>query len=103
MLIIAADSRRMTKADPKSSGSKHLTSDSLGRRKMYLLAILCPPLAVLMCGKPVQALVSIPLTLAGLVPGWIHAVLVVSEKKANERARRYSRYRRASVDRQWCP
>jgi uncharacterized membrane protein YqaE (UPF0057 family) len=58
---------------------------------MYLLAILCPPLAVLCCGKPVQALVSVPLTLAGLVPGWIHAVLVVSESKADARARRYSR------------
>jgi uncharacterized membrane protein YqaE (UPF0057 family) len=45
----------------------------------YVLAVLFPPLAVLMCGKLFQAiLISIPLTLLFWVPGIIHAVLVVS-------------------------
>lgn len=55
---------------------------------MNLLAIILPPLAVLLCGKPFQALISIPLTLAGLIPGMIHATLVVNEYKADQRTER---------------
>ncbi|WP_025025721.1 YqaE/Pmp3 family membrane protein [Caldalkalibacillus mannanilyticus] len=52
---------------------------------MYLLAILLPPVAVLLCGKPIQALINFFLTLFFWVPGAIHACMVVSEKKADKR------------------
>ena len=42
----------------------------------YLLAILCPPLAVLLCGKPFQAILNLLLTLCFYIPGAIHAILV---------------------------
>lgn len=43
----------------------------------YILAIICPPLAVLTCQKPAQALVNLILTLCFWVPGIIHALLIV--------------------------
>lgn len=52
---------------------------------LYLLAIFLPPLAVLMCGKPFQAIISIGLTLLFWVPGIIHAMLVVSSHHADKR------------------
>lgn len=52
---------------------------------MYILAILLPPVAVLMCGKPGQALLNFFLTLLLWVPGAIHAIMVVSAKKADDR------------------
>ena len=48
---------------------------------MYLLAILLPPVAVLFCGKPFQAIINFILTLIFWVPGVIHAILVVHDKK----------------------
>ena len=45
---------------------------------LYLVAVVLPPLAVLLCGKPLQALLSIPLTLLGWAPGVIHAYRSVS-------------------------
>lgn len=51
---------------------------------MYLLAILFPPIAVLMCKKPVQALVNLLLCMLLWLPGMIHALMVVREYKANE-------------------
>jgi uncharacterized membrane protein YqaE (UPF0057 family) len=45
----------------------------------YLLAILLPPIGVLVCGKPFQALLNLLLTLCFYVPGAIHAVLVVNQ------------------------
>jgi len=50
-----------------------------------LLAIVLPPLAVLLCGKPIQFLFNILLTLCFWVPGSIHAVLVVHEHYADKR------------------
>lgn len=58
---------------------------------LYLLAILLPPVAVLMVGKPIQALINLVLTLFLWLPGAIHAVLVVNEKKADKRAKKYAR------------
>jgi uncharacterized membrane protein YqaE (UPF0057 family) len=52
---------------------------------MYLLAIILPPVAVLACGKPGQALLSLFLTLLGWFPGIIHACFVVSSYKADQR------------------
>lgn len=44
----------------------------------YFLAIILPPLAVLLCGKPIQFILNIFLTLLGWIPGVIHAILVVN-------------------------
>jgi uncharacterized membrane protein YqaE (UPF0057 family) len=58
---------------------------------LYLLAVVLPPLAVLLCGKPFQALLSIPLTLLGWVPGVLHALFVVSNHYADQRNQRLIR------------
>ncbi|MEF3312590.1 YqaE/Pmp3 family membrane protein [Paenibacillus sp. GYB004] len=51
---------------------------------LYLLCFI-PPLAVLFCGKPGQALLNLILTLCLYVPGVIHAILVVNSHKADKR------------------
>ena len=51
----------------------------------YLLAIILPPVAVLLCGKPFQALLNFVLTLLGWLPGAIHALVVVNSHKADKR------------------
>jgi uncharacterized membrane protein YqaE (UPF0057 family) len=57
----------------------------------YLLAIVLPPLAVLLCGKPFQALLNVLLTLLLWLPGVIHAILVVHDHLADQRAKRIVR------------
>jgi uncharacterized membrane protein YqaE (UPF0057 family) len=52
---------------------------------LYLIAVVFPPVAVLLCGKPFQALLSIPLTLLGWAPGVIHALFVVNNHYADKR------------------
>ena len=47
------------------------------RAMRYLIAIVCPPLGVFICAKPVSAILNIFLTLALYFPGAIHAVLCV--------------------------
>lgn len=54
----------------------------------YLLALIVPPLAVLLCGKPVKALLNLLLWFLGIVPGVIHAILVINEHKADLRMKR---------------
>ena len=54
---------------------------------LYLVAVLCPPLAVLLCGKPVQAVLSVFLSLLFYFPGMIHALVVVADHKAEQRNR----------------
>lgn len=58
---------------------------------LYLLAILLPPVAVLFTGRPFQAVINLVLTLMLWVPGVIHAILVVNEHKANQRADRIAK------------
>lgn len=58
---------------------------------MYLLAILCPPIAVLLAGKPFQALINFFLWLMLWVPGSIHAILIVREYKEEKRFERLVR------------
>jgi uncharacterized membrane protein YqaE (UPF0057 family) len=48
-----------------------------GNAVRYLLAIILPPVAVLTCGKPVQAILNLLLTLLFWIPGMIHALFVV--------------------------
>lgn len=55
---------------------------------MYLLALVLPPVAVLIAGKPIQALFNFFLWLLGWIPGSIHAILVVREYKEEKRFER---------------
>ena len=57
----------------------------------YLIALLLPPLAVLLCGKPLQFVLNLVLTLCFWVPGMIHAILVVHSHLEDERADRIIR------------
>jgi len=52
----------------------------------YLLAIVLPPLAVLLCGKPFQFVLNVLLTLCFWVPGVVHAILVVHDHLEDKRA-----------------
>jgi uncharacterized membrane protein YqaE (UPF0057 family) len=52
---------------------------------MYLLAIILPPIAVLICGKPIQAILNLILTLIFWIPGMIHALFVVHGYYADKR------------------
>ena len=58
---------------------------------LYLVAVILPPLAVLLAGKPFQALLSIPLTLLFYVPGIVHALFVVHNHYADKRTDRLIR------------
>ena len=58
---------------------------------LYLVAIILPPLAILLAGKPFQALFNLLLTALLYVPGLIHALLVVSNHYADRRAARIIR------------
>lgn len=58
---------------------------------LYLLAVLLPPLAVLLAGKPLQALLSLVLTLLGWLPGVLHALFVVHNHYADQRQERLLR------------
>lgn len=55
---------------------------------LYFLAIVLPPVAVLLCGKPVQFFLNLILTLLLWIPGMIHAILVVHAHQADKRTRR---------------
>ena len=54
----------------------------------YLLAILLPPIAVIICGKPFQAIINLLLTLLFWLPGAIHAIFVVHTYLADKRTDR---------------
>lgn len=54
----------------------------------YLLAILLPPIAVLTCGRPFQAILNLILTLCFWIPGAVHAALLVHQYEENKRAAR---------------
>lgn len=57
----------------------------------YLIAIIMPPLAVLLCGKPFQFILNIILSLCFYLPGLLHALLVVSSHLADKRTNRMVR------------
>lgn len=54
----------------------------------YFLAIVLPPIAVLSCGKPLQAVLNLLLTLCLWAPGAVHACLVVHEHYSEKRTKR---------------
>ncbi|WP_299735299.1 YqaE/Pmp3 family membrane protein [uncultured Endozoicomonas sp.] len=51
----------------------------------YFLAIILPPLAVLLCGKPFQVILNIILWILGILPGIVHALFVVHTHLADKR------------------
>ena len=55
---------------------------------LYLVAVILPPLAVLLSGKPFQAILNVILTLLFYVPGLIHAIFVVHNHYADKRTDR---------------
>ena len=55
---------------------------------MILLAILLPPIAVLLKGEPIQALLNIVLCFLCWIPGIIHAIMVVNAANADKRTDR---------------
>lgn len=58
---------------------------------MYLLAVVFPPLAVLIAGRPIQALINLFLCFLFYIPGVIHAFAVVNERKADKRMERQTK------------
>lgn len=50
-----------------------------------LLAVLCPPLAVLATGRPARAAVNAGLTLCLYVPGVLHALAAVQRHATDRR------------------
>jgi uncharacterized membrane protein YqaE (UPF0057 family) len=54
----------------------------------FLLAIVLPPVAVLFCGKPFQAILNLVLTLCFWLPGAVHALFVVHHHLEDARAER---------------
>nr|WP_248291746.1 MULTISPECIES: YqaE/Pmp3 family membrane protein [unclassified Novosphingobium] len=55
---------------------------------LYLVAILFPPLALLLVGKPFQAVLNLFLCLLFWIPGVVHALFVVHSAKADARTQR---------------
>jgi uncharacterized membrane protein YqaE (UPF0057 family) len=53
---------------------------------LYFLAIFCPPLAVLIKGKPFSAILNFILCFFLWFPGVIHAFMVISSSDAQDRA-----------------
>ena len=55
---------------------------------MKILAIVLPPVAVLLCGKPIRALITVPLCVLAWLPGVIYAWSVVNATAADRRTSR---------------
>jgi uncharacterized membrane protein YqaE (UPF0057 family) len=51
----------------------------------YFFCVVFPPIAVLMTGRLLSFVLSLLLTLAGWVPGVVHACLVVNDYQAEHR------------------
>jgi uncharacterized membrane protein YqaE (UPF0057 family) len=52
---------------------------------LHLLAILCPPAAVALLGKPSQCALNLFLTLLLYFPGLLHALHVVEQYRTQRR------------------
>ena len=57
----------------------------------YLIAILCPPLAILMCGRVGAAMLNVLLWLMLIIPGILHAWIVIADHHAQLRNERLVR------------
>ncbi len=63
---------------------------------LYILAIFLPPLAVLLSGRPIQALINFFLCFLFWIPAVIHALLIARDYYEDRRARRIMRAIKAS-------
>jgi len=52
---------------------------------LYILALLLPPVAVFISGKPIQGIINIVLCLFLWIPGIIHALFVVHNRYEDKR------------------
>jgi uncharacterized membrane protein YqaE (UPF0057 family) len=52
---------------------------------LTLLAVACPPLAVLLAGRPSQAAANVGLTALLYIPGLRHALAVVEKHETDRR------------------
>lgn len=57
----------------------------------YFFCVVLPPLAVFLTGRIGSFFLSLILTLLGWLPGVIHAILVVNDYEAEQRALRLAR------------
>lgn len=55
---------------------------------IYAICILCPPLALLLMGRGLHALLNIPLTLLFWLPGVVHAWAVIARREREYRDER---------------
>lgn len=58
---------------------------------LYLLAVLLPPVAVILKGKPIQALLNLLLTICFYVPGIIHAWIVINGANKDKRMKQQAK------------
>jgi uncharacterized membrane protein YqaE (UPF0057 family) len=58
---------------------------------LYLLAVVLPPVAVLLRGKPMQALLNLLLTICFWLPGVIHAWIVINGANADSRMKKQAK------------
>ena len=58
---------------------------------LFILAIILPPLAVLLAGRPFAAILNILLTCFFWIPGIIHAMSVIGDHSANRRVDRQTK------------
>lgn len=64
-----------------------------------LLAFALPPLAVLLCGKPLRALLNVLLTACFWIPGVVHALVIVHGRLYDERTERTLREMETAIAR----
>jgi len=64
-----------------------------------ILAFALPPLAVLLCGKPLRALLNILLTACFWIPGVVHALVIVYGTLYDERTDRTLREMESAIAR----
>ena len=64
---------------------KELLPHAEGSLMLFFLAVLCPPAAVLVLGKPSQGAINLGLTLLLYIPGLLHALSVVRRYKIQRR------------------
>lgn len=58
---------------------------------LYLLAIILPPVAVLLRGKPIQALINLGLCLIFWVPAIVHAWIIINGANKDARMKKQAK------------
>lgn len=66
---------------------------------LYILAVVLPPLAVVLAGKPQKFLTSLILTILFWVPGIIHAWIAINRANGERRDHRLLKAQRKENDR----